>query len=203
MAHMPEQQPSPWSAGRRLGAGCGDIPRQRRRVARGPIPLATSPAPRPNGPDVTDLEKIADDLATEAVVAAGKDRARRALEDLTLSDEEKALRDEREARARRLLKWKVLAGAVLGVALVLWLISHLWTWLLGLAVLLGLGVPAYFFARRKLRALGQRRLARASTNLPVEPRRIAEPASANAAALEAQEREIDDELAAMKEKARR
>jgi Flp pilus assembly protein TadB len=150
---------------------------------------------------VSDLKKIADDLVTDAALAAGKDRARRALEELTLSDEEKALRDKKRARAQRLFKVKLLAGGVLALLLVVWVFAHLWTWLFGLALLLGIGVPLYFFARGKVRALGQKKPARVAVEPVVEKPRIAAQSSAADAAAEAQE--IDDELAALKERTRK
>ncbi len=145
------------------------------------------------------------ELTGRALLAAGKDAAKRAIEDFTLSDEEKAQRDaERAAEAKR-RRWKWIAIGVAGLVLLIsliFLLAQIWMWILGIALLAGAGVAIYYFARRKWRALREPAVAQAPKALPEPeaPRRVSEPPPV--IDRDAREKQIDDELAALKAKTR-
>jgi len=160
------------------------------------------------------------DFKTRAAIEAGKDAVRRVYDDLTLSDEDKARRQEERAAKRRKLKWKLIAGAVVAIIVVIALmalLAKIWLWVIGFAILAALGVAAYFYVRPKLAGVRVREVEAA----PPEPAALPPPSSEDRAkdreeTLRAarvqtvsrekerekeREREIDDELAALKAKA--
>jgi len=154
------------------------------------------------------------DFKTRAAIEAGKDAAKRLYEDLTLTDEEKARREEERAVARRKLKWKLIAGAVVAVVVVIALMALLakfWLWLVALAILGVLGLAAYFYVRPKLGGVKVREVqpapepAALPQAIPPSTRDDSEARERSARAAreqaEARERQIDDELAALKAKA--
>jgi amino acid transporter len=148
------------------------------------------------------------DFKTRAAIKAGKDAVRRVYDDLTLSEEEKARREEERAAARRKLKWKIIVGAVLAVVVVIALMALLakvWLWVIGFAVLAVLAAAAYFYVRPKLSGVRVREVEAAPAepvSLPAPPRENPEEvARAARERTAAQERKIDEELAALKAKA--
>jgi len=161
------------------------------------------------------------DFKTRAALEAGKDAVKRVYEDLTLSDEEKARREEERAAARQKLKWKLIIGAVLVFVVVIALMALLakfWLWIVGLAIVAALGVAGYYYVKPKLTGVRvreveaapepkrvdapQHRAASESERTPSEDRENAARAAREAVeAAAARERAIDDELAALKAKA--
>jgi hypothetical protein len=160
--------------------------------------------------DLKDLAGSAVEGASQkAVLSAGKEMARRALEDMTLSPEEKQKRDEERASARKktLVKWGVIG--VGGVVLVLSLMSvlaKLWVYALGLLVVAGIGAAGYFTLKPKIAALKQRATARLEAKKRAEDEAKAlEAAEAHkkavADAARAKQQKLEDELLALKKKA--
>lgn len=99
---------------------------------------------------MADPRNVVDDLTTKAALAAGKDAARRAVEDLLSSDEEKAQKEaERVAQSKR-RRNKLIAYGVVGLILVLGLVGMVlsyWPWF----VLAGLVGVAGLYGRHRLR----------------------------------------------------
>ena len=142
------------------------------------------------------------DLSSQAAVSAGKDMAKRALEDLTLSPEEKAKRDEERAGARKrtLIKWGAIGVVgVLALVSLVGALASLWYYALGLLVVGGLGAGAYFYAKPKVRALREKAQARLAARSAAEEQEARERAVRDAAA--AKQKKLEDELAALKRKA--
>lgn len=157
------------------------------------------------------------DFKTRAALEAGKDAVKRVYEDLTLSDEEKARREEERAAARQKLKWKLIIGAILAFVVVIALMAILakfWLWIVGLAIVAALGVAGYYYVKPKLTGVRVREVEAAPEPRPIasatRERGDTEEAQAETAAraardaaeaAAARERAIDDELAALKAKA--
>lgn len=163
-----------------------------------------------------DPKKVVDELTAKAALSAGRDAARRAVEDLLSSDEEKAEREaERAAQAKRrrkkLLAW-IVAGAILAIGLVGMMI-HYWQWFI-LAGLVGLaGLYGWHRLKKRLRRPAPDG-ATAEAPRALEPKklRVTEPepsaeelrerrareAVARAEARVAERHEVDDELAELK-----
>lgn len=159
--------------------------------------------------DLKDVLNGAEAAGQRAALAAGKEMARRALEDIGLSAEEKAAREEERQAARKkaLLKWGVVG--VVGVVLVLSLMSvlaKLWMYGLGLLVVAGVGALGYFALKPKIAALKQRVTARLEAKKRAEEAerlRLEAAAREKAAAdaLAAKQKKLEDDLAALKKKA--
>ena len=172
---------------------------------------------------MADLKDLAEGVATKASIAAGKDAAKRALDDLLLSDEEKAERAAVETRDSKGRRWKLVAIAVLGLFLivgVIGLVLNYWQWFLAAGVLGLVGLYAWWRMRRRLGKKAEPAVetvapARVATESPKERLRAPDPAEAaeaQARAKEAREArakelaearaqseaEVDEELAAMK-----
>jgi Flp pilus assembly protein TadB len=147
--------------------------------------------------------KVAQDLATKSALAAGTSAAKRAIEDLMSTDQERARMDaERAAHAKR-RRTKRIAFGLVGLLLVLGAIGLLlsyWHWFLLLG-LLGL-VAFYGRYRWRNRRKGQpaRLAARAKHGSLQESseRARARDASAREAAGANEAQSIDDELARLK-----
>ena len=173
---------------------------------------------------MADFKRLAEDATTRAALAAGKDAAKRALDDIILSDEEKAKRETEQAEVQKSRRWKYIALGVLGLCLVVGvvgLVLSYWQYFL-LAGVLGAGAVYGWWRFRKSRAAAKTAKADAETaSIPAkekaEPVRVVEEpevdlaAQRAAAAQEARERaevqrearaeaerQIDDELAQMK-----
>ncbi len=161
-------------------------------------------------PDIDDLTgKVGAKLGGEAALAAGKAMAKRALDDLTLSPEEKERRAKEDEGKRRSRKVKLILGGVVAVVAVLSLMSvlaALWKYAVGLLLVLGLGGAGWLVAKPKLQALKARATARLEARRADE--RAADEAAAKASAEQAaadaaraKHQKLEDELAALKQKA--
>lgn len=176
---------------------------------------------------MADLKRLAEDATTRAAIAAGKDAAKRALDDIILSDEEKAKRETEKAEVQKSRRWKYIALGVLGLCLVvgvIGLVLSYWQYFL-LAGLLGAGALYGWWRFRKSRSAAKEAKEAAveaaakpaAIKAKAEPVRVVEEpevdlaAQRAAAAQEARERaeaqrearaeaerQIDDELAEMK-----
>jgi hypothetical protein len=169
---------------------------------------------------MTDLKKLADDATTKAVIAVGRDAAKRAVDGL-LSGDDASVPEPEKAEASKSKRWKLIAMGVLGLFLVVGLIGLLlsyWYWFLGAGVLGVAGLIGYSRLRSRIakRSLPKEaakdedvaappvRISKAADPEPVRPsaeERRAEVESRARALAEAQavrEQEVDEELAAMK-----
>ena len=103
-----------------------------------------------------------DESKARLAVDAAKKVAQSAIEDLTLSPEEKQKKDEQSSADRKKLLIKVVLGAtvvaVVGITLMN-LFARLWIYGVGLVVLAGVGGAGYLYAKPKLAAWNDRRLA--------------------------------------------
>lgn len=155
--------------------------------------------------DKKDLREELLEQQGRALVKAGRDAARRVYDDLTLSDDEKAIRKAERAREAKLKRYKWIAiGAFALIALITLfvIVAKLWLWIVALALVAALVYGLYAYGRKKLAGV---RVSVSEDANPAPPRegadvspREAEPDPRIAA--EARERAIDDELAALKAK---
>jgi Flp pilus assembly protein TadB len=162
---------------------------------------------------VSERKKFTDDALTRGALAAVKNAAARAVEDLTLSDEEKARRELERARAARIRRWKWIAIAVAALMMVIAvvaLLAKLWLWMIGLALVVAFAAVGYVLVKRRFSASKRRALPATSTPIvvheeqPVRAERDIEQERRDAAAAAAaREKLIDEELAALKAKTRR
>ncbi len=178
---------------------------------------------------MADLKRLAEDATTKAAIAAGKDAAKRALDDFILSDEEKAKRQTEKAEVQKSRRWKYIGFGLLALCLLAGLLGLLmavmsyWPYFLMAGVLGAAGLYGWWRLRK---SRGPRKEAVASDESPAvhakvkaEPVRVVHEPEVDvareraAAALEARERaeaqrearaeaerQIDDELAQMKAK---
>lgn len=125
---------------------------------------------------MADLKKLAEDASTKAAIAAGRDAAKRAVDDFLSSDEDKAAREVAKSESSKGTRWKLIAFAVLGLFLFVGLVGMLlnyWYWFLALGVLGVVGIYGFW----KLRG----RLARKKENaVSSEPEKAALPAKVTA-----------------------
>jgi hypothetical protein len=157
---------------------------------------------------MADLKGLADGAGQRAAIAAGKEMARRAVDDLTLSEEEKAKREEarQQARKKKLVKYGLIG--VVGVVAVLSLMSllaKLWMYAIGALVALGVGAVSWFTLKPRLAKLKERATARLEAKkraAEAEKLRLEAAAREQAAAdlASAQKQKLEDELAALKKK---
>ncbi|MBK7395847.1 MAG: hypothetical protein IPJ34_05950 [Myxococcales bacterium] len=167
---------------------------------------------------MSEIDDLARKASARAALSAGKNAARKAIEDLTLSDEERAARDEAEAKAAKARRWKYLAVGIVGLCLlfgIVGMLASLWKYFLGLALLAVLGGYVYWRLRpllsaRKVRVAEQVERTRVvDESKQLEADRKAEAVAAERAAIAAEraalakEQAIEDELAALKAKARK
>lgn len=151
---------------------------------------------------MADLKDLAEGASQRAALAAGKEMAKRALEDLTLTDEERATRDEEKKAARKMTMVKVVAVGVVGVIAVLALMSvlaKLWLYALGLLIVGGIGAAGYFYVKPKLKALKAKATARLQERNAASEAEAREKAARDA--VTAKQTKLEDELAALKKKA--
>jgi len=162
---------------------------------------------------VDDLERKGRELlegaSQRAALDAGRAMARRALDDLTLSPDERAARDAAAARATK----KKLVLAVVGVTVVavvgiglLQLIASLWLYAIGFAVIAGVvGVGALLLKPRldawKARLLSARQAKEADALVAAQQQQQAQAAAAAAAAKQQAAQKLEDELARLKRQA--
>ena len=156
--------------------------------------------------DPKDLKR---ELTTKALLDAGRDAAKRAIEDFTLSDDEKAAREaERAAEAKR-RRWKWIAigvGALVLVISLIFLLAQIWMWILGIAVVAAIAVAIYYYAQRKWRAMREPKVRELPKSEEiVEETRPAPRIAKDVPVIDhdARERQIDEELAALKAKTKR
>ena len=140
-----------------------------------------------------------EDQKAKLVADAAKNMARSAILDLTLSAEEKQQKDEQAAAVRKKLLIKVVLGATAGVVVLITLLNvfaKLWAYLVVVAVVAGLGGAGYLYAKPRLKAWNDKRLAAS---------RAADEERARAAALAEAEQQkalaakkLEDDLARLK-----
>ncbi|MDP2342780.1 MAG: hypothetical protein Q8O67_17625 [Deltaproteobacteria bacterium] len=103
-----------------------------------------------------------EDEKQKLALKAGKDFAQRALENLTMTEEEKAARAEEDAQKRKILLVKIILGATAVVAGGITLVSlfaAMWPYLVALIVMAGIGGAGYLVAKPKLKAWNEARTA--------------------------------------------
>ena len=135
---------------------------------------------RSNESDMSDLRTTADELATKAALAAGRDTARRAMDDLLSTDEEKAEKAEARYHASKSRRTKLIVFAVVGLLLVLGIVGFVlsyWQWFLLLGVAGVVGVVGWHRLRRRLKAGKGEPMAAVGSN---EERRVKTRAASEA-----------------------
>jgi hypothetical protein len=161
---------------------------------------------------MADPKNLLEEATARAVLAAGRDAAKRAAVDLLSTDEERAAAQAEDARAAKRKRWRLIGLVVLGLFVLIGLIGMLvsyWHWFLlvglgGIAGLLG-----YQWLKRRMAARKQavsRRIETPSSKMEVRaPERVAAPeAEARApiddvlAEADASAEAVDEELAALK-----
>ncbi len=108
-----------------------------------------------------------EDTKARLVADAAKNMARSAIEDLTLSEEEKQAKEEQSSSDKKKLLIKVILGATVGIVVVITLMNlfaKLWAYLVVLVVLAGIGGAGYLYAKPKLKAWNDKRLAASRAN---------------------------------------
>ncbi len=97
-----------------------------------------------------------EDEKQQLALQAGKQLAQRALDTLTLSDDEKQERAQKDSSSRKLLLIKVVLGGtavvVVGITLMN-LVAKLWLYLVALVVIAGIGGAGYLVLKPRLTAL--------------------------------------------------
>jgi hypothetical protein len=104
---------------------------------------------------VSDLRRTSDELATKAALAAGRDAAGRAMDDLLSTDEEKAEKAATRDHASKSRRTKLIAYAVVGLLLVLGIVGFVlsyWQWFLLLGLAGVVGVVGWHRLRKRLKA---------------------------------------------------
>ena len=147
---------------------------------------------------MTDLK----DLSDSAALAAGKSLVKQKLEELTMSDEEKQARSEERAASRKktLIKWGAIGVGVLVLfASLVAALASIWPYVIGLAVVGGLGAGAYFYVKPKLLRAKDAVKAKLTSGPSSEPeleapKVVVDPATAK-------KQRLEEELAALKRKA--
>jgi hypothetical protein len=164
---------------------------------------------------VSERDKSVEDAAARAVLAMGKEAARRAV-DGALSEGEEPVADEAErARASKRRRWKLIAIGVLALFLVVGVVGMLisyWQYFL-LAGLVGIaGLFGWWRVRRRLAERKKNRIEVAAPIVEQAPKvqvRAAETqdserdARALAEAEAVREQSIEDELAELKARVKR
>lgn len=162
---------------------------------------------------MADLKKLAEDATTKAMIAAGKDAAKRAAQDLLSSDADREAKEVEDPQASKKRRTKLIVLGVLGLFVFIGLVGLLlnyWQWFLALGVL-GMGGLYGYYKLRARRALKQKDEAtrveaakQAEVEVAEETARLAaaeertRDARALAEARAAEAQAVDDELAAMK-----
>jgi hypothetical protein len=173
---------------------------------------------------MADLKKVTDDLTTNAALAAGKDAARRAVDDLLSTDEEKVAKENERAAASKSRRNKLIAYGAVGLLLlvgIFGMVVSYWQWFFVLGVVGVVGLYAWYRIRQRLAArksgdgeTDESEVAAAEPKAAAlrvadeEPERVRDEAELRRARLVAErarqqtealaEQEIEDELAAMK-----
>jgi hypothetical protein len=170
---------------------------------------------------MADRNKQKDADAAAVALALGRDAAKRAVEDLLSGDEERADEAAERAAASKSRRNKLIVYGVVGLLVLVGLFGMVvsyWQWFLLAGLLAVLGLYGWSRLRKRLRAgsrakAGDARIESAASQLPMQEQRDAsgqregarvraEERARDAQALEeasaVAEREIEDELAAMK-----
>ena len=174
---------------------------------------------------MSDLRRTTDELATKAALAAGRDAARRAMDDLLSTDEEKAEKAAAGEHASKSRRTKLIVYAVVGLLLVLGVVGFVlsyWQWFLLLGVAGVVGVVGWHRLRKRLKAgkseptaaLGSNEGRRVKTQAPSEAllgapkqpvgmhaaqdRQARDDARVREELRTAEEEAVEEELAAMK-----
>lgn len=176
---------------------------------------------------MADLDKLSDELTSKAAAAAGRRAAKRAIDDLLSTDEDRAEREAERATTSKSRRNKLILYGVIGLLLVvgtIGMVLNYWHWF----ILAGLFGVAGLYAWR---AISKRRAAKSvpeavrveapPAEAPVAEAKVEEDveakrermlamqrerereASARAEADAVEQQEIDDELAAMKARLRK
>lgn len=167
---------------------------------------------------MSELERLADEAATKAALAVGRDAAKRAVSQL-LDGEAPSAAEEKAPKARR---WKLIAFVLLGLCLFVGLVGmvlNYWVWFLGAGVLGLGGAYGWWRLRQRLAAAKpaaapatksatprERLRVRDDAEAPEPPQQTAAERRAEAEAraramAEAQaveQQQVEDELAALK-----
>lgn len=142
-----------------------------------------------------ELEKSKQKLVNEA----GRALVQKAVDDLTLSPEEKARRAAEDEAASRLRLVKLILGgvAVLVVGVVVMrLLARLWLWGIALLIVGGVAAAAWFAFKPQLEAFKAKRLA-ARAEADAARTAAAREAAARKAEADAKQK-LEDELARLK-----
>ena len=149
-----------------------------------------------------DVMALADELAKskqKLVNEAGRALVQKAVNDLTLSPEEKASRAADDEAASRLRMVKVVLGGVFVLVVfivIMRLLARLWLWGIGLLILGGVGAATWFALKPQLEAWKAKRLVARTV---AEAARTAADREAKNRKAEAEARQkLDDELARLK-----
>ena len=130
----------------------------------------------------------------------GKAMAQRALDGLTMTDEEKQQRDEEDAAKRKLLLIKVVLGAtavvVVGITLMN-LFAKLWIYLVALVIMAGVGGAGYVVLKPKLKAWNDKRTEGA--RLQAAERQAQEQVAAAEKQKLLAQKKLDDDLARLRQ----
>lgn len=148
---------------------------------------------------MSSLKEAVAEQKERLVVEAGKAMAKKAIDDLTLTPEERAAREAEVAASRSQQMVKVIIGGVVALIVVvvgLRLAFALWKLLLLVGVVGAIGAGVWFTFKPQLTAWQQRRLAERTAR---ELERTAQArAEAEANAARAAQQKLDDELARLK-----
>lgn len=147
---------------------------------------------------------LADELAKskqKLVNEAGAALVRKAVDDLTLSPEEKARRAAEAEAASRLRLVKLILGGVgvlvIGIV-IMRLLARLWLWGIGLLIVGGVGAAAWLAFKPQLEAWKAKRLA-ARAEAEAARAAAAREAAAKKAEADAKQK-LEDELARLKQR---
>jgi hypothetical protein len=148
---------------------------------------------------MSSLKEAVSEQKERLVLEAGKAMAKKAIDDLTLSPQERAARDADAAAARSKQIVKVVIGGVVALIVVvvgLRLAFALWKLFLLVGIVGAVGAGVWFTFKPQLTAWQQRRLA--EQNARELQRTAASRAHAEAHAARAAQQKLDDDLARLK-----
>jgi hypothetical protein len=150
---------------------------------------------------MSSLKDVVTEQKERLVVEASKAMAKKAIDDLTLSPEERAARDAEAAAGRSKQIVKVVIGGVVALVVVvvgLRLAFALWKLFLLAGIVGAVGAGVWFTFKPQLTAWQQRRLA--EQNARELERTASARAEAEANAARAAQQKLDDDLARLKRK---
>jgi len=153
-----------------------------------------------------EVAKAADRAKQKLVEEAGRAMVKGAIDDLTLTPEEREAKAKEKAAGDKSMLIKAIlgvTGVVVAGIVIMKVLAALWLYGIALVVIAGLGGVGYLVARPKIEAFKQQRLAAQQQRLAAkaEADSVRERAAAEAA-VEAQKRaaqqRLEDELAKLK-----